>query len=117
MEVAVKWSRSFALYDLTAGDDEIEEIEAELETNIGKVKLTRIGRIFKATVHNKAACTKLESTNKIKIGYSSFRIKPWRPDRETTRCFKCQRYGHMARECEQETPVCPKCSGPHRKDD
>jgi len=29
------------------------------------------------------------------------------------RCYKCQKYGHIAVNCRKETPTCPVCSGPH----
>lgn len=32
-------------------------------------------------------------------------------------CYKCWRFGHMARECRSSQVICPKCSGNHRLED
>ena len=43
----------------------------------------------------------------------SFRVDPVDPNREVTRCFKCQRYGHRASACQSKQIRCGKCAGSH----
>lgn len=33
---------------------------------------------------------------------------------EVKRCFKCQQYGHLVKDCKSTTDVCGKCTGNHR---
>lgn len=33
---------------------------------------------------------------------------------EVKRCFKCQQYGHLVKDCKATTDVCGKCTGNHR---
>lgn len=47
---------------------------------------------------------------KVHIGYFSYSTRPCSD--LPVRCFKCQRYGHVATSC-NATMVCPRCSGPH----
>lgn len=34
--------------------------------------------------------------------------------REVRRCFKCQQYGHLLKDCQSKSDVCGRCAGPHR---
>lgn len=31
-------------------------------------------------------------------------------------CYNCWRYGHMAKECKEKKPTCPKCCGEHKSE-
>ena len=52
----------------------------------------------------------LENNDRITLGlrpckvYDRYNIK---------RCYKCQKFGHYAKECSEERPVCGKCAGDH----
>ena len=46
----------------------------------------------------------------IYLGFSRFKIREYHPT--PTRCFNCQRYGHMAKTCRREE-VCASCGGHH----
>lgn len=37
-----------------------------------------------------------------------------RPIPEPSRCMKCQRFGHRARECKSTSDICARCAGTHR---
>jgi len=45
------------------------------------------------------------------IEWESCRIKDYV---DVTRCFKCQRYGHVAKKCTNTKEVCSHCSGEHK---
>lgn len=47
---------------------------------------------------------------RIMIGYVSYLMRPYIPP--PIRCFKCQRYGHIASACKSKTR-CAKCGGEH----
>ncbi|XP_013859124.1 uncharacterized protein LOC106514416, partial [Austrofundulus limnaeus] len=49
--------------------------------------------------------------DRIKIGFLSFPVRPYVPP--PLRCFKCQRYGHVAEVCRGQQR-CPKCGGNHK---
>ena len=52
--------------------------------------------------------------DKIKIGYMSFPVKSYVPP--LLRCYRCQRYGHIAMACKGKQR-CAKCGGEHRFED
>ena len=55
----------------------------------------------------------LLSRGRVFAGDRSYRIVPVDIDREVRRCYKCQKYGHIADDC--NGPVrCGKCAGGHR---
>lgn len=47
----------------------------------------------------------------VRIGYMHFKTHEFIPI--PTRCYKCQLYGHISRNCHQEEEHCSICSGPH----
>ena len=47
---------------------------------------------------------------RVSIGYMSYDVRVYTPP--PLRCFKCQRYGHVAAIC-KGNPRCSKCSGEH----
>lgn len=48
---------------------------------------------------------------RVKVGCMSFPVRPYSPP--PLRCFKCQRYGHIAAVCKGKQR-CSKCGGDHR---
>ena len=48
---------------------------------------------------------------KVQIGYLSFKTRTYIP--LVTRCYKCQKFGHVAAKCRKEANTCPVCAGPH----
>jgi hypothetical protein len=49
--------------------------------------------------------------DRVQIGYYSFRTHDYIP--VPTRCYKCQKYGHVTRHCRQEEERCSICAGAH----
>lgn len=52
----------------------------------------------------------LRSRGRIFVEWESCRIKDYI---DVPRCYKCQRYGHVAKLCNGDKTVCPHCSGDH----
>lgn len=48
---------------------------------------------------------------RVKVGCMRFPVRPYVPP--PLRCYKCQRYGHVAAVCKGKQR-CPKCGGEHR---
>lgn len=48
--------------------------------------------------------------DKVKIGFLSYPVREYIP--RPLRCFKCQRFGHIAGQCRAK-PRCAKCAGEH----
>lgn len=50
------------------------------------------------------------------LGWETLKIRPY--IRNPTRCYHCQKYGHVASVCRRKTPVCGRCAADgHSKED
>ena len=47
----------------------------------------------------------------VRLGWRRHRVSTYIPP--PTRCYKCQRFGHIAANCGAKKEKCPICSGPH----
>lgn len=56
-------------------------------------------------------CAVEDVPDRVEIGYLTFRTRVYIP--LVTRCYKCQKYGHIAANCRRESHTCPICAGPH----
>ena len=56
----------------------------------------------------------LRSKEKIFIEWQACRVKDYV---DVARCFKCQRYGHIAKHCNSVKPCCSCCAGEHDNKD
>ena len=56
-------------------------------------------------------CSIEEVPTRVQLGFLTFKTRTYIP--LVTRCYKCQKYGHIAVNCRKEKPTCPVCSGPH----
>ena len=66
----------------------------------------------------KIFCTSAEAANKLLLAAGKFRhlgsyLRIHKDIREPCACNHCQRYGHFAKECIEDTPKCAKCAGEH----
>ena len=57
------------------------------------------------------SCSIEEIPSRVQIGYLTFKTKTYIP--LVTRCYKCQKYGHISSNCRKEQNTCPACAGPH----
>ncbi|XP_054259232.1 golgin subfamily A member 6-like protein 22 [Macrosteles quadrilineatus] len=52
----------------------------------------------------------LRRKERIFVEWQSCRVKDYV---DVARCFKCQKFGHVAKHCKSETPACSHCAGEH----
>ena len=56
-------------------------------------------------------CSVDEIPAKVQLGFLTFKTRVYIP--LVTRCYKCQKYGHIAAKRRKEEPTCSVCAGPH----
>jgi len=61
------------------------------------------------------SCSMEDVPSRVQIGYLSFKTRIYIP--QVTRCYKCQKFGHIAAHCRKEIDTCPVCAGPHKYTD
>lgn len=49
----------------------------------------------------------LKAQGRIYLGWNSTRVADYVP---VSRCFRCQKYGHIARDCQAQTEICGHCA-------
>jgi hypothetical protein len=115
----------------STGIEELEKIKTELEYRNGTLKgqITGIRILSKNKGHIKiyvaskecqgAILKEGEVFTKLKESedFTRHHVVPMNLDFEVTRCFKCQKYGHMSNQCSNKDPnfnCCGRCSQPHR---
>lgn len=94
-----------------------EDLE-KLKKNIVGAKVTNVKRLSRTVDGERVGSQSIlmefegkELPMSIKIGYISFQVRPYVPP--PLRCFKCQRYGHIAAVCKGKQR-CPKCGEDHK---
>lgn len=93
--------------------DKIEHQNHVLHSN-SKIKLismkkTAKGRIFAIIESDEITHQNIIEKDKIAIGWRECRVFEYVP---VARCFKCQKYNHVAKYCTQPEK-CGRCAGPH----
>ncbi|XP_037531028.1 uncharacterized protein LOC119408303 [Nematolebias whitei] len=94
-----------------------EDLE-KLKKNIVGAKVTNMKRLSRTVDGKRVGSQSIlmefegkELPMSIKIGYISFQVRPYVPP--PLRCYKCQRYGHIAAVCKGKQR-CPKCGEDHK---
>jgi len=92
--------------------------EEEIKEATGATQVRRItkrsslgGKVSTSAVVLSYDCSREEVPARIQIGFISFKTRIYIP--LVTRCYKCQKCGHIAVNCRKEKPTCPVCSGKH----
>lgn len=55
----------------------------------------------------------IQKKEKLSIGWRSY---TYFDHINIVQCFRCYKFGHMAKDCKSEKNVCPKCTGDHKVD-
>ncbi|XP_035985059.1 uncharacterized protein LOC118558667 [Fundulus heteroclitus] len=99
----------------------VEEDLDKLKRSINGGEVSRIKRLMRTVNDERVESLSLllefqESVlpEKVKIGCMIFPVRPYIPP--PLRCYKCQRYGHIAVACKGKQR-CPKCGDEHRVED
>lgn len=94
-----------------------EITEEEIRVNVRGVRVMRVKRLPFTRDGVKGPSLSVLLTleedkipEKIRIGYVSYIVRPYIPP--PMRCFKCQRFGHIAAACKSKLR-CAKCGGEH----
>lgn len=91
--------------------------EEEMKDNMIGAKVLEVKRL--STTRNGEKCNSLsvmikfdeaKLPGKVYIGYMSYEVRPYIPP--PLRCFKCQKYGHVAAICKGKQR-CGRCAGEH----
>lgn len=107
--------RGNALIVITGVPTELSE--EEIKQNIRGTRVIRVKRLLVTRAGIKTPSLSVLLTlqepkqpERIMIGYVSYQTRPYVPP--PTRCFKCQRYGHIALVCKAKCR-CARCGGEH----
>lgn len=77
------------------------------------MKKTSKGRIFAIIESDEITHQNIIEKKKLAIGWRECRVYEYVP---VPRCFKCQKYNHVAKYCTQPDK-CGRCAGPHVSDE
>jgi hypothetical protein len=105
--------------DLDSLRKELEHRNALLRDQVQSVKViftkpqTTEGHV-KIFLKSRAARDDILALRRVSIFGTYYRIVPIDLNREVRRCFKCQKYGHIQRDCPDNLFACGKCAERHR---
>lgn len=115
-----KTDPSFVIVNVNHGisaEDVTEELK--INNNIHPKKVSRIisratgkpTKLFRVVTSNEAQCQAAVRSG-VQIGWQKYRCEPSKKPPNIQQCFKCQGFGHFAKECQQDQK-CLRCSGNH----
>ena len=91
--------------------------EEEIKTNVRGAQVNKVKRLTYTRDGVKGPSLSVMISfdedrlpERVKVGYVSYAVRPYIPP--PTRCFKCQRFGHIAVACRAKNR-CAKCGGDH----
>lgn len=94
--------------------DELMKKSLRLKEGSGVVDVKRLGREENKTESVIVSFKEEKLPEFVFLGYRAFRVKVFIP--RPLRCFKCQRFGHIAARCHAGVR-CPSCGGNHGYDE
>lgn len=119
-------TRTFPVVALYTGTDKIEELKQEIEhrNQILTSGIVAIRSLSKKSKHVKIFLSSKERQEAIlqkgriymkrNDEFSSHRIVEVDLNREVRRCYRCQQYGHLIKDCRATVDVYGKCSEAHK---
>ena len=67
---------------------------------------------------NEQTATSHKNKGFIYLSYQKHKIEEYKPAIRLTSCYKCQKFGHIAKQCRSDKTICPKCGkDDHEKDE
>ena len=98
-------------------DVDIDELKELLSASTEILKVTRLAK-FRDGAKTQSMAVKIDFAgdqmpSKVKVGYISYTVREYNPP--PLRCFKCQRFGHLAGGCTSKTR-CLICGGDHQRE-
>jgi hypothetical protein len=98
----------------------IEELNKNGVIDIKEIKSFRPNKIInkvKLICENPDTVYKLLSYG-IKLSYLVYKVEEFKQVPRITQCFRCQNFGHIAKNCKNEKQICPRCGkNDHELDD
>lgn len=125
-ETASKLTVSYPVVALFVNVSDLDNLKKELEhrNSILRGQIQSVKVIFtkpqtteghvKIFLKSRAARDDILALRRASVFGTYYRIVPVDLNREVRRCFKCQRYGHIQRDCKAEFVACGKCAERHR---
>lgn len=125
-EPASKLNMSYPVVALFVNISDLDSLKKELEHRnlILRGQIQSIKVIFtkpktteghvKIFLKSKAAREDILAQRRASIFGTYYRVVPVDLNREVRRCFNCQRYGHLQRDCKADLVACGKCAEHHR---
>lgn len=97
--------------------ENIQEFKEELsDLNIVNLKEIKSVRFSKAVISKVILyCDNQKDADDhlrrgfIHLNFVRYRTEEYKPPIRITTCFKCQKFGHIARQCKERKTTCPKC--------
>jgi len=68
----------------------------------------------KLWITSKSVCNEIIKRGEIFLPGRRCRVTAPDLNREVRRCFKCQQYGHLIKDCKEKSDTCGRCAGTHR---
>jgi len=96
---------------LDVGEEEIKEATGSKQVRRITKRNSLGDKVDTSAVVLSYDCSVEEVPPRVHMGFLTFKTRVYIP--LVTRCYKCQKYGHIAVNCRKEKPTCPVCSGPH----
>ena len=101
--------------------DQKEELSEQGVVNMKEIKSARnkdaiINKVI-VFCENEDTATNHKNKGYIYISYQKYRIEEYKPAIKLTSCYKCQKFGHIAKQCKSEKTICPKCGNDNHSRD
>lgn len=99
---------------------DMELSDQDIVSELKKFKVTEAKRLLRGKEKETTTSVLLTFCSqtlpeRVTMLYQSFKVRLYVPP--ALRCYKCQRFGHTATNCNSSSQICPRCSGSHSYQD